>query len=67
VKGFVPHRRNVTVAPVHHEKVFEDAIVSALLRAGWLKGANDLYDHALGLNTDELLAFVKATQPKEWA
>ncbi|MBB4942486.1 type I restriction enzyme R subunit [Streptosporangium album] len=54
------------MSPVHHEKVFEDAIESALLRAGWLKGANSLYDHALGLNPDELLDFVRATQPKEW-
>ena len=55
MEGFAPHRRNVTVAPVHHEKVFEDAIESALLRAGWLKGANDLYDHALGLNPTSCL------------
>lgn len=54
------------MSPVHHEKVFEDAIEPALLRAGWLKGANSLYDHALGLNPDELLGFVRATQPKEW-
>ncbi|MEV6980478.1 DEAD/DEAH box helicase family protein [Sphaerisporangium sp. NPDC051017] len=53
--------------PVHHEKVFEDAIESALLDRGWLKGSNDLYDHALGLNPTELLHFVRATQPKEWA
>ncbi|GAB2464336.1 DEAD/DEAH box helicase family protein [Streptosporangium sandarakinum] len=56
----------MTVPPVHHEKVFEDAIESALIDAGWLKGSNDFYDHALGLNTQELLDFVRATQPKEW-
>lgn len=54
------------MAPVHHEKVFEDAIESALLERGWGKGSNGLYDHALGLNPTELLHFVQATQPKEW-
>ncbi|WP_435874966.1 type I restriction endonuclease subunit R [Nonomuraea bangladeshensis] len=53
--------------PVHHEKIFEDAIESALLSRGWMKGAGDPYDHALGLNPTELLHFVQATQPKEWA
>ncbi|MER7132095.1 type I restriction endonuclease subunit R [Streptosporangium saharense] len=57
----------MTVAPAHHEKVFEDAIVSALReKGGWVPGSNDLYDHALGLNPTELLHFVQATQPKEW-
>jgi type I restriction enzyme, R subunit len=51
---------------VHHKKVFEDAIESALLKRGWVKGSNEVYDHALGLNPTELLHFVQATQPKAW-
>ncbi|MBG0816069.1 type I restriction endonuclease [Planomonospora sp. ID82291] len=54
------------MTPVHHEKVFEDAIESALLARGWVRGAGELYDHALGLNPTELLHFVQATQPTEW-
>ncbi|WP_226873763.1 type I restriction endonuclease subunit R [Microbispora sitophila] len=57
----------MSMPPVHHEKVFEDAIESALLRRGWVKGSNDLFDHALGLNPTELLHFVQATQPKQWS
>ncbi|MFC0866222.1 type I restriction endonuclease [Sphaerimonospora cavernae] len=51
---------------MHHEKVFEDAIESALLKRGWGRGSNELFDHALGLNPTELLHFVQATQPKQW-
>ncbi|MEU4835444.1 hypothetical protein [Streptosporangium sp. NPDC023615] len=54
------------MSPVHHEKVFEDAIESALLSKGWVRGAKDLYDRALGLNPVELLHFVRSTQLKEW-
>lgn len=54
------------MSPVHHEKVFESAIETALRDSGWMKGSNELYSHALGLNPTELLGFVRATQPKEW-
>ncbi|WP_326642481.1 type I restriction endonuclease [Streptosporangium sp. NBC_01755] len=54
------------MSPVHHEKVFEDAIESALRGAGWLKGVRGAYDRTLGLNTTELLDFVRASQRKEW-
>ncbi|MEV5409548.1 type I restriction endonuclease [Thermopolyspora sp. NPDC052614] len=53
-------------SPLHHEKVFEDAIERTLLSSGWVKGAGELYDHALGLNPTELMHFVQATQPKQW-
>ncbi|GLW98773.1 type I restriction endonuclease [Microtetraspora sp. NBRC 16547] len=55
------------MSPVHHEKVFEDAIERVLLDSGWVRGASSLYDHGLALNPTELMHFVQATQPKEWA
>ena len=47
------------------EARFEDAIESALLEGGWLAGPTS-YSHQLGLDTAELDAFIKATQPKEF-
>ena len=47
------------------EARFEDAIESALLEGGWLAGPAS-YSHELGLDTAELDAFIKATQPKEF-
>lgn len=40
-------RRASDRALVHQEKVFEDAVESALLAKGWMKGSNEPYDHAL--------------------
>jgi type I restriction enzyme, R subunit len=47
------------------EARFEDAIESALLEGGWLAGPAS-YSHELGLDTAELDAFIKATQPREF-
>lgn len=49
------------------EKRFEEDIESFLLSAeGGYTKSTDVYDPALGLYTDTLIGFIKATQPKEW-
>ncbi len=50
------------------EKRFESDIESFLLTAqGGYTNTTDSYDPTVGLYTDTLIGFIKATQPKEWA
>ncbi|WBB82100.1 type I restriction endonuclease [Micromonospora sp. WMMD882] len=51
---------------VHHESVFGDAIVAALLADGWAEGDPADYRPELGLDTAQLFGFVGATQAQEW-
>ena len=58
-------------AAIHTEKVFEDELCNHLATHGWsvrthLKDATT-YSRELALYPDDLLAFVQATQPAEWA
>jgi type I restriction enzyme, R subunit len=49
------------------ERLFEDAIEQWLLdRGGYWKSLPSNFDRALGLDPDELFAFVEDTQPFEW-
>ncbi|MBO4209268.1 type I restriction endonuclease subunit R [Micromonospora echinofusca] len=52
---------------VHHESVFGDAIVAALVAGGWELGNAADYRPDLGLDTRQLFAFVDAAQAAEWA
>jgi type I restriction enzyme R subunit len=52
---------------VHVEERFEDAIEASLLGAGWHKGSSKDYRPDLGLDVEQLFAFIHATQPKAWA
>ncbi|MBE5779840.1 MAG: hypothetical protein E7331_11005, partial [Clostridiales bacterium] len=50
------------------EKRFEQDIESFLLSPqGGYTHTTDVYDPAVGLYTDTLIGFIKATQPREWA
>lgn len=51
---------------ITQEKAFEAAIETHLLGNGWGKVAPGGYDRKLGLFPDELIAFVKDSQPKAW-
>ncbi|WP_033439456.1 type I restriction endonuclease subunit R [Saccharothrix sp. NRRL B-16314] len=51
---------------VHTERAFEDAIEASLIAAGWERGRRDDYDRELGLDTEQLAAFVNATQADVW-
>jgi hypothetical protein len=54
------------VTSAHNEAAFEESIETHLLRNGWLQGDPSGYDRALGMDPGELVAFLQATQPKEW-
>ncbi|GGP86827.1 type I restriction endonuclease subunit R [Saccharothrix coeruleofusca] len=51
---------------VHTERAFEDAIEASLIDAGWKRGRPGDYDRELGLDVEQLAAFIEATQPKVW-
>lgn len=57
-----------TTADIHQEKVFEEHIVSCLVRdQGYLERACAAhYDVAYALDTDLLFRFLKTTQPEAW-
>lgn len=49
------------------ETAFEDLIVDELVkRRGWREGHPRRYDRQLGLYPEDVLSFVKATQPATW-
>lgn len=47
---------------VHVEERFEDAIEASLLAAGWHQGSPHDYRADLGLDVEQLFAFIRATQ-----
>src|SRR4051794_28999374 len=51
----------------HTEKGFEQAIQSHLLSHGYTKGDPASFDRKLALCPKALVAFLKDSQPKEWA
>lgn len=50
----------------HKEIIFETEIVDYLTQHQWLEGTSDGYDKALALYPEDLIAFIKATQPTEY-
>lgn len=61
----------MSAKPIHTESVFEDELCTQLQAAGWtvrthLKDATG-YSRDLAVYPDDLFAFIKDTQPKEWA
>jgi type I restriction enzyme R subunit len=54
------------MSPIHHESVFGDAIVAAMLERGWREGSPRDYRADLGLDTNQLFTFIGATQAAEW-
>ncbi len=55
------------MAQVHTELSFEQAIEANLLASGYLTGNPDSFDKELALDTEQVLAFVRQSQPKAWA
>jgi type I restriction enzyme R subunit len=53
---------------IHKEVHFEDEICADLAAAGWLHEPGDAarYDRPLGLFVDDLVAWIKVSQPKAW-
>jgi type I restriction enzyme, R subunit len=55
------------VTPVHKELHFEDQIEQHLLEnGGYLPASPEHFDRAHALFHNDVLAFLKATQPKQW-
>ncbi len=54
---------------IHREIHLEDEICADLAAAGWLFDATDAsrYDRAQALLVDDVVAWIKASQPKAWA
>lgn len=46
------------------ESVFQRAIISDLVLGGWLEGKSERYDRALALYPEDLLGYVRETQPE---
>lgn len=57
---------STAAAPAHLEKQFEAEIEAHLLANGWVQGDPASYDRELGLDMDQLVAFVQDTQPQAW-
>ena len=56
------------MSAIHKEVHFEDEICADLAAAGWLYDAGDAarYDRDQGLFVDDLVAWIKVSQPKTW-
>jgi type I restriction enzyme R subunit len=49
-----------------NEHTFQSEVIAALLKGGWMLGTPKGYNRLLALYEEDLLGFVKDTQPKEW-
>jgi type I restriction enzyme R subunit len=56
----------VTPTPSHLERKFEEEVEAHLLANGWLPGMAATFDPDLGIDADELFAFIGATQHEAW-
>jgi len=50
----------------HKEEKFESEIVAHLTENGWIEGDSRGYDVALGIYPEDLLAYIKRTQPQAY-
>ena len=48
------------------EKIFQNDIIKQMLSQGWQLGESSHYDRELALYPEDLLTFVKTTQPEHW-
>lgn len=54
------------MSEAHHEKPFENYVVDKLVAQGWLLGDTGGYDKDHALYPEDLVAWLKATQPAKW-
>ncbi len=50
----------------HHEVNFEAFIVNALVANGWLEGEHARYDRRLALYPEDVIGWIRDSQPKAW-
>jgi type I restriction enzyme R subunit len=55
------------MAEKHKEKTFEEEVVAELSNRGWVEGKASGYDRQLGLYSEDVIEWIKQTQPKAWA
>jgi type I restriction enzyme R subunit len=48
------------------ERIFQDDIIAQMVDNGWLEGKPEGYNRESALYEQDVLTFVKETQPKEW-
>lgn len=48
------------------ERIFQDDIITQMVANGWVQGLPEDYNRESALYEQDVLAFVKETQPKEW-
>lgn len=51
----------------HHEVHLESYVVQKLIENGWVEGSNSHFDQARALYSEDVIAWVKATQSETWA
>ena len=54
------------MSEAHHEKPFENYVVDKLVAQGWLLGETSGYDKDHALYPEDLVAWLKVTQPAKW-
>jgi type I restriction enzyme, R subunit len=54
------------MAEKHKEKTFEEEVVAELCARGWVEGKATGYDRQLGLYSEDVIEWIKQTQPKVW-
>jgi type I restriction enzyme R subunit len=52
---------------IHHESELERHIVEQLAAAGWLVGESAAYDRARALYPDDVIGWLRESQPQAWA
>ena len=50
----------------HKEITFETEIINYLTQYDWIEGTSEGYDQALALYPEDLITYIKSTQPKEY-
>ncbi|MEZ8235746.1 DEAD/DEAH box helicase family protein [Vibrio splendidus] len=48
------------------ERIFQDDIICQMVENGWVEGKPESYNRESALYEQDVLSFVKETQPKEW-
>lgn len=54
------------MSDAHHEKHFEEYIVSKLKAQGWLHGVSDAYNKEYALYPEDLVTWIQETQKPKW-
>lgn len=54
------------MSELHHETHFEAYVVQKLVGKGWLLGKSDAYDKDYALYPEDLVGWLKDTQPAKW-